>query len=71
MFGYEGWEVTSGEEGLSEVGSVDVEAIRVASDPSCLDGQRKENGAFGRCMVVDGEMEVVGLIEQGCENGLI
>ena len=42
LFGYEGWGITSGVEGLGEVSDVGVEVIWVTAD-----GQSVENGAFG------------------------
>ena len=43
----EEWGLIPGEEDLDEVGSVGAEVIRVAADYLPLDGQRKEDGAFG------------------------
>ena len=39
-------EITSGEEGLDEVGGVGVEIIRVAADSLPPDGQRGRDGEF-------------------------
>ena len=44
---YEGWGITSGEEVLSEVGSIGVEIIRVAADSPNLDDQGKGYGVLG------------------------
>ena len=41
LFGYEEWGITSGEEGLGEVGSVSAEVIRAAADSSPPDSQRE------------------------------
>ena len=41
LFDFEGWGITSGEEGLSEVGGVGVEIIRIAAHMPTLDGQKK------------------------------
>ena len=45
LFGYEGWEITSDEEGLGEVDGIDVEVI-LAADLLPPDGQREEDGVF-------------------------
>ena len=47
MVWYEGLVITSGEKGFGEVGSVDVEVIRVVCRFSSPDGQRKGDGALG------------------------
>jgi hypothetical protein len=40
-------ELTSGKERLGEVGSVDMEVVKVAGDSSSLDGQRGGDGTLG------------------------
>ena len=47
LFGYEGWQITSGEERLGDVGSIDVKVIRMTGDSSSPDGQRVEDGVLG------------------------
>ena len=47
VFGYEGWGINSGEEGLDEVGSVGIEVMRVAADSPTPNGQGKGDGALG------------------------
>ena len=47
LLGNERRGITSGEEGLGEVGGVGVEVIQVTADVPPSDGQKVGNGAFG------------------------
>ena len=47
FFGYEGWRIASGDEGLDNISSLDVEIIRVTTDSLPPDGQRTGYVALG------------------------
>ena len=63
LFDYEGWEITSDEDGLVEVGSIGMDVIRVAAVLQPSEAQGKGDGTLHRWRVTVGEMEV--LLEVG------